>query len=255
MDNNQGTELLLPGMTGQNSSNPADTPAAQGKGDSSQRNQDNQVLSPSQMQAEIARQVKEAVQAAFGDVQGMVDSKLSTQNKQVQAALAAAEQQIKDYEGLGKELSEQDKTKLRNQARDRVMLQQADPSDDSSGDSGKGSRQPLGENLTEAELQAEYARIRSMFPFGINDTDPEAKNLLPLIQAGNKAEFVKLFPLALQAKALRLQSEGGGNPGARSVGGLGSGGVGTPNPIQNITNPNDLIAEGVKQMQQKGKLD
>ena len=252
--NNEGLELSLPGQPDQKPSSTPGNTSQNGDGGSTETTQAEDIFSSPAFQQALAAAVSKQVEESYRGVQAMVDSKMSTHNKKVQAAVDQVNQQIKSLEDMGVQLKPEQKNQMIENARIKAQQTTTPESPDETtppqGQGTQGNIQAGGEDLSAEDAQKEYERIRKQYPFGIEKGDPEAQ----FVSQVSNREFLRTYPIALMAKAARLAAAGGGNTGSQALGGLGSGGVGVSNPIAKNNDVNDLLARGAEQLR-KGQLD
>lgn len=155
-----------------------------------------------------------------------------------------------ELKGLGVELTPQQKQQI---TVDKLIASFESPEAGSEAPAGQQVAQPASEPRTplQIELDEEVDRMEAKAGISLEDGDPELA-MIEKASHGTIAEYLGATQQALEAKKARLSTQG--QRGAGEIAGrmptLASGGQPQSNPIQNVTDTNQLWELSV----QKGKV-
>lgn len=145
-----------------------------------------------------------------------------------------------ELKGLGVELTPQQKQQI---TVDKLLASFESPEAGRDAPAGQQAAQPAGENRTplQVSIDEEVDRMIAKAGITLEDTDPELA-LIEKASSGTIAEYLGAVQSAIEAKKARLSTQGQRGIGeiAGRMPSLASGGQPQSNPIQNITDPDQL---------------
>lgn len=231
--NNQDAELSFQGAgqtpkPSEDGATPAQDPQVQGK-----ESDGSKLFSSPEAEAAFIQKIKEGI---MPDVQSFVDKANAAAKRQVDAAVASVQEQVKAIRDGGQEVSPELEQALIDQAKKRAQsqTQPAKPSDDQ--DPGQGPA----EGGQAVDVDAGIAELKALVgdEFMIHGSDPEVQAFGLANQVdtpeGRKIWLTNL-KAAMLAKRARVRSA---NPN-RAIGGLTTGQG--QSPLSTTTNPQELF--------------
>jgi hypothetical protein len=188
---------------------------------------------------EAQRMAQEASEAAFRKAQGLIDKGNAGTLKQVQGKLKALEDMFKLQEKVGMTVTPEQKDKMKND-----VLMQAFTETPESTPIPAGNQPAQVGTQDEAEqdpVTAEAWQMMKDAGITIEDNDPETKTL----DQSSPYKFLKSIDAAIAAKKARITSNPQQTQAVHTPTNLGASGLPNSNPIQNITDPRELLRMGL----------
>lgn len=175
----------------------------------------------------------DAEERAFRRAQGLVSKADNRITQKVQQDLAALQSMITLQKSAGIEVTPQQEAQLRNQIIANAYSQGEQPTPNTE---QPAKPEPEAQPGVSDPITAEAWRLMEAAGIIINDDDPEAEKL---DQSGGYA-FLRSIEAAIETKRQRIASTPMQTPG-RTPTGAGATGQHQANPIQNITDPDELF--------------